>query len=271
MTPSQPVAALVLAGARPGEVDPVARAAGVPFKCLAPIAGRPMVERVVEALAELPTVARIVVVADPAARLDELPAIARLATEGRLTLHRPETTPATSGEAGLARAGGLPLLVTTADHPLLDRLILEAFLEPALASGAAVVVGLAPEWAVRAAAASTRRTWWRFADGRFSGANLFLLRGEAARPALAFWRRVEAERKRPWRIVRLLGPSNLALYASRLLTLEAAMARASRILGCRVAAVSIPIGVAAIDVDRPADLALAEAILTGRPVAGSPS
>jgi CTP:molybdopterin cytidylyltransferase MocA len=264
MTSSQPVAALVLAGTRPGEVDPVARAVGVPFKCLAPIGGRAMVERVVEALAELPTVARILVLADPAARLDELPAIARLATEGRLTLHRPETTPATSVEAGLARAEGLPLLVTTADHPLLDRLILEAFLEPALASGAAVVVGLAPEWAVRAAAASTRRTWWRFADGRFSGANLFLLRGEAARPALAFWRRVEAERKRPWRIVRLFGLGNLLLYVTGRLTLSRAMARASRRLGCTVAAVPIPIGEAAIDVDRPADLAHAEAILAGR-------
>ncbi|MCL6608761.1 MAG: NTP transferase domain-containing protein [Geminicoccaceae bacterium] len=271
MTPSQPVAALVLAGARPGEVDPVARAAGVPFKCLAPIAGRPMVERVVEALVELPTVARIVVVADPAARLDELPAIARLRSGGRLALRSPEPGLAASVEAGLAHTEGLPLLVTTADHPLLDRAILETFLGAALASGAALAVGVAPEPAVRAVAPSTRRTWWRFRDGRFSGANLFLLRGEAAHPVLAFWRRVEAERKRPWRIVRLFGPSNLVLYASRLLTLEAAMARASRILGCRVAAVSIPIGTAAIDVDRPADLALAEAILAGRPVAGSPS
>jgi len=264
MTPSQPVTALVLAGARPGEVDPVARAAGVPFKCLAPIAGRAMVERVVEALAELPTVARIVVMAEPAARLDELPAIARLRAGGRLALRSPEPGLAASVEAGLAHTEGLPLLVTTADHPLLDRLILEAFLEPALASGAAVVVGLAPEWAVRAAAASTRRTWWRFADGRFSGANLFLLCGEAARPALAFWRRVEAERKRPWRIVRLFGLGNLLLYASGRLTLSRAMARVSQRLGCTVAAVTIPIGEAAIDVDRPADLALAEAILAGR-------
>jgi CTP:molybdopterin cytidylyltransferase MocA len=271
MIPSQPVAALVLAGARPGEVDPVARAAGVPFKCLAPIAGRPMVERVVEALAELPAVARILVLADPAARLDELPAIARARSRGRLELRPPEATPSTSVRAGLEAAAGMPLLVTTGDHPLLERTMLEAFVHPALASGAAVVVGLAPEPAVRAVAPTTRRTWWHFRDGRFSGANLFLLRGEAARPALAFWRRVEGERKRPWRIVRLFGPWNLVLYASRLLTLEAAMARASRILGCRVAAVPIPIGAAAIDVDRPADLALAEAILAARPVAGSPS
>ncbi|BCX18029.1 MAG: hypothetical protein KatS3mg117_1711 [Geminicoccaceae bacterium] len=270
MNGAEALAALVLAGARPGEVDPVARAAGVPFKCLAPLAGRPMVAHVVDTLADRAAIRRILVLAEPEAGLERLPAIARLLAEGRLALRPPEASLSASVEAGLAHTEGLPLLVTTADHPLLDRAILEAFLAPALASGAAVVVGLAPEWAVRAAAPSTRRTWWRFADGRFSGANLFLLRGDAARPALAFWRRVEAERKRPWRIVRLLGLGNLLLYLSGRLTLARAMARASRTLGCSVAAVSIPIGEAAIDVDRPADLALAEAILARR-AARSPS
>lgn len=270
MSGAEALAALVLAGARPGEVDPVARAAGVPFKCLAPLAGRPMVEHVVETLAEAAAIRRILVLAEAEARLEQLPAIARLSAEGRLALRSPEASLSASVEAGLAQTEGLPLLVTTADHPLLDRAILDAFVGPALASGAAVAVGLAPEWAVRAVAASTRRTWWRFADGRFSGANLFLLRGDAARPALAFWRRVEAARKRPWRIVRLLGLGNLLLYLSGRLTLARAMARAARTLGCSVAAVSIPIGEAAIDVDRPADLALAEAILVRR-AARSPS
>ncbi len=268
MSPVVELRAVVLAGTRPGEVDPVARAAGVRFKCLAPVAGRTMVERVVGALAGLSGVTHIMVVADPSAGLERLPVIARELAAGRLALRAPEATPSTSVAAALGEAGDEPLLVTTADHPLLDRRILEAFLGPALSSGAAVVVGLAPEAAVRAAAPATRRTWWRFRDGRFSGANLFLLRGAAARPALAFWRRVEAERKRPWRIVRLLGIVDLLLYLGGRLTLAEAMARASRMLGCPVTAVSIPIGAAAIDVDRPDDLVLAEALLARR-AAGS--
>jgi len=266
--PAVQLRAVVLAGARPGEVDPVARAAGVRSKCLAPVAGRAMVERVVEALAGLPDLDRILLLADPSAGLERLAAIARELAAGRLALRTPETSPSASVAAALAEAGEEPLLVTTADHPLLDRPILEAFLDPALSSGAAVVVGLAPEAAVRVTAPSTRRTWWRFRDGRFSGANLFLLRGAAARPALAFWRRVEAERKRPWRIVRLMGFANLLLYLTGRLTLEQAMARASRMLGCPVTAVSIPIGAAAIDVDRPEDLVLVETLLARR-AAGS--
>ena len=42
--------ALVLAARRPGILDPLAKAVGVTHKCLAPINGRPMLERVIEAV-----------------------------------------------------------------------------------------------------------------------------------------------------------------------------------------------------------------------------
>ena len=61
-----PFTALVLAGSR-GPDDPVARAAGVAHKCLAPVAGVPMAVRVVQALAASPGIDRIAVaLEDPA-------------------------------------------------------------------------------------------------------------------------------------------------------------------------------------------------------------
>lgn len=265
------LAALVLAGSRSGEADPVARAAGVRAKCLAPVAGRPMVVRVVEALATTPRIGPILVVASPELGLERLAELVPHVATGRLLVRTPAESPAASLLEALDATGDRPMLVTTADHPLLTSTILGIFLRDAQASGADVAVGLAPAEAVLRTAPATRRTWWRFRDGRFSGANLFLLRGTAARPAILFWRRVEAERKRPWRIVRLFGLVDLVLYLSGLLTLSQAMARAARILGCGVAAVVIPIGEAAIDVDRPADLALAEALLAGRGHLGATS
>lgn len=268
MSPAAPLVAVVLAGERPGEVDPVARAAGVAAKALVPVAGRPMVERVVDALAATPGIGPIRLVARPEAGLLALPGLRALAAAGRLGLDPPAASPAASVAAALEAAGGAPLLVTTADHPLLTAALVAEFLEGARASGADLALGLAPAAAVLELAPHTRRTWWRFADGCWSGANLFRLAGPGARPALAFWRRVEAERKRPWRIVRLLGPLDLLLYLTRSLTLAAAMARASRRLGCCVAAVPLGAGEAAIDVDKPEDLVLAEALLS-RPAAAA--
>ena len=79
---------------------------------------------------------------------------------------------------------------------------------------------------------------------------------------------IERDRKRPWRLARAFGPALLLAYLSRLCTLEQAMALASRRLKARVAAVPIPIAEAAIDVDRPADLDLVEAILARREAGG---
>jgi CTP:molybdopterin cytidylyltransferase MocA len=74
--------ALVLAAGRPE--DPVALAAGVGHKALVPVAGVPMLQRVVEALRASGCVGRIVVSIDRAAVLAQCPALAREVEAGRL-------------------------------------------------------------------------------------------------------------------------------------------------------------------------------------------
>ena len=111
----------------------------------------------------------------------------------------------------------------------------------------------------------TRRTWLRFRDGAFSGCNLFLLaETEGAARAVGFWRRVEAERKRPLAMARLLGPLTLLRFALGRLALRDALDALERRCGARLAAVEMPFADAAVDVDKPADLALAEAALRAR-------
>ena len=122
---------------------------------------------------------------------------------------------------------------------------------------------------IRASYPDTRRTYLRFRDGGYSGANLFLLRTTAAARAIEFWRRIERDRKAPWRLARAFGPILLAAYLLRLTTLAQATALMSRRMGIRVAAVVMPTAEAAIDVDKPADLDLVESILARRDGVGS--
>lgn len=259
--------ALVLAGSRPGGVDPVAAMAGVRYKCMAPIGGRPMVERVLAVLAASSRIGQIVLVADPDCGAAGLPLAAELMAEGRLRIVPPAQTPATSVLAALDGIAHRPVLVTTADHALLDEAILHQFLSGAIASEADVAAGLASAEVILRDYPDTRRTFWKFRDGRFSGANLFALTTTSADAAVAFWRRVEAERKRPWRIVRLFGIGSLLLYLGRRLTLEGAFRRASATIGARVRPVVIGIAEAAIDVDKPSDVVLVEEILKRREAA----
>ena len=245
--------ALVLAGER-AEGDPMARAAGVALKAMLPVAARPMLTRVVDALRETPSIGRIVV---------SIPA-PEPATELGIEALMTEASPSLSVMAAIDRLAA-PLLLTTADHALLTPEIVQRFVDLATAKGDAdLIVGMVERATIERLVPETRRTYWRFKGGAYSGANLFLLKTPGARTAVAFWRRVETERKRPWRIVRAFGPRLLFGYFFGRLSLEAAMARASERLGCRVRSVTLPFAEAAIDVDKPADLALVERLLQNR-------
>jgi len=255
-----PFDALVLAAARSGP-DPVAAAAGVSHKALAPVAGMAMLERVLIALRASDCVGRIEVVAEPGAAFDAAPALAaamRAAEAGRLAS---AGSPAASVLAALeAGPPWRPRLVVTADHALLNPGMIARFCA-GVPAGADLATALAPAATVLAAYPDAVRTLIRFSDGPFSGCNLFALcRPDAAR-AVRVWLDVELHRKRPWRLVRALGPGYLARYLAGTLDSAAAMRRLSAVLGARAERVELPIAEAAIDIDKPADLALAERIL----------
>lgn len=243
--------AVVLAGSRPGAPDPVAEAEGVAHKVLATVAGQTLLERVVRALGEA-GIADIVVSANH-------PAVE--AEARRLGAALLPTARGPSDSVGLAfERFGPPLLVTTGDHPLLEAAWIRE-LAAGTPDDADVSLMLAERARVEAAAPDTRRTWLTFADGRWSGCNLFLLASPAAARAIAAWKQVEADRKRPWRIARRLGVGTLWSYWRGKLTLVEAISRLGRTLGVKAALVPASDGRAAIDVDRPADLALVRRLL----------
>ena len=255
--------ALVLAGARRAEADPVARAARVPHKALAPVAGRPMIAHVLEALGNSAAFEAIHIVLDDAALLrgPELETLLR-----ELPVEFATSRDSVSDSvAGVFLRTGPPLFVTTADHPLLTAEILREFLDRAERAGGDVAVGLVEAGAFARLHEPGRRTWLRFGRRRFTGANLFLLRTTRAQRALDFWRRVERERKRPWRLAAAFGPRLLLGYLLHRWALEEAFVRASARIGVDLRPVVLPRAEAAIDVDRPEDLALAERILERRP------
>jgi len=261
--PSPTITAIVLAGSR-GPADPVAAAAGVSHKALAPVAGVPMLARVLATLAAVPRIGRVVVLIERPDLVREHPAFARFRDRDWLTVVPAAPSPSRSVLAALDLPSmPAPCLITTADHPLLTPAMVEHFWA-ALPTDADAAVGLARAEIIQAAYPETRRTYLRFRDGATSGCNLFALRTPAARAVVTFWRRVEQDRKQPWRMIRLLGPGLLLAYALRRLTLEAALRALGRRTSTTLAAVDLPFADAAVDVDRPGDLTLAEAILAQR-------
>lgn len=244
--------ALVLAGSR-GGVDPVAAYGGASHKALIQLGGETLLARVVGALRAAGATRIAVISSHPEVRAE----IGRLGAEAL----DEAAGPSLSVKTGAAHLG-TPLVVTTADHALLRPEWITRFLADT-PPDADVTVLVAARPTVEAAAPGTKRTWLKLADGDWSGCNLFYLANDRSLSVIDLWRRVEAERKRPWRMAQILGPAMLLRYLLRRLSLRDAATRLGALANVRAAIVETPYGLASVDVDKPADLDLVRQIVGG--------
>ena len=249
--------AIVLAGSRPG-FDAFAAEHGTDLKALIPVGGVPMVARPVTALLQSRDIACVRVLAQQPDRIAEA-----LPKDHRLSVGPSGPTIASTLDAILSDPETrFPLLVTTADHALLDEAMVAEFC--ARSAGADVAVGLVERRPLMSRLPETQRTWLKFRGGAYSGANLFAFGGPKAAQAVALWRSVEQDRKKGWRMIAALGPAVLLGAVLRIQTLDATLATLSRRLGVSIRRVELSNPLAAVDVDKPADHALVTAILEGR-------
>lgn len=256
------VTALLLAGSRPG-TDPLAQAAGVPVKPLAPVAGEPMINRPARALLAHPGIARLLILTQQPDLYAAHPATAWLADHPDVRFHPSGAGIASTLMDMLDRSDApYPLLVTTADHVLLDGAMLDQFI--AEAAGADIAVAMVERATLLARYPQSRRTWLKFRDGWWSGANLFWFGSGRARAVIALWQEVEQDRKKGWKILAAFGPVALLGALSRILTLRGGIARMGRRFGLTARLVAMARPEACIDADKVEDVALIEQILAMR-------
>lgn len=245
--------ALILAGSRAGDGGAEVFG-GASHKALIELEGQPLLGRVATALREAGA-HMIAVSCDDGAVADFARSLGL------------EVLPTASGPSGSVLYAfehlGTPLLVTTADHALLSADWVKEVIDGTPAQ-ADLGVMLANREAVEQAMPGSKRTYLRFADGSWSGCNLFFLRSDRAREAIVLWQRIEADRKRPLRIVRRLGLGTLLRYLFGRLTLQQTLSRLGKSIGVKPMLVSASNGLAAVDVDKPEDLADVRALLSGQ-------
>ncbi len=259
-TEQQLFTAIVLAADRE-TANPVAEAAGVRCKSLAPIDGIPMVLRVLEALSSSSMVGKKLLCGPPRDILDQEPELNDYVTSGKAVWMENQATPSLSAYGAMKpMPQKSAILLTTSDHALLTPKIVDHFCHEAQGSGCDVVVALARHETVMAAYPETSRTAYRFKDGRYCSCNLFAFLTPQARTVPSFWRRIEQQRKNPLRVISALGWITVLRYLAGNLALPEAMDRISRRLGCKAGFVVIPYPEAAIDVDSAEDWRLVQQI-----------
>jgi GTP:adenosylcobinamide-phosphate guanylyltransferase len=242
----------------------MASAYSVSHKCLVEVGGVPMLARVLATLRVHPAVGRIGVSIESEALVEQ--AIGPL-PEDVFVIPSKSSAAASAAAALDCRELTHPVLLTTADHVLLDRAMLDHFLAQSAAQPADLTVGLARAETILAAHPATKRTFLRLGPDRVSGCNLFGLMSPKAARAVAFWQTVEKNRKRPWRLIAAFGAVPLLRYGFGRVDLETAFRLGSRRLGLDARPVLMPFAEAAIDVDKPDDKVLCDEIFRAREAA----
>jgi GTP:adenosylcobinamide-phosphate guanylyltransferase len=246
---TSPITAIILAGNRPGK-DPVAEAAGVACKSFAPIGGRPMVHRVLDALTDARQVGPRILCGPSQSLIAHEPELKSRLERGEVKWIASHSTPSLSTYHALqAFPDNKPVLVTTADHALLTPKIVDYFCDEARRLPCDVAVGLTEYDGVIAAFPETRRTAIKFKDGAYSGCNLFVFLNPRSDRAAQFWRRIEQERKKPLRMMRILGWWTILRYLLGRISLDDGLEKLSNKMQISVRAVLLPFPQAAIDVD----------------------
>ncbi len=259
------VTALVLAASRKGADDPVARQAGVSHKCLAPIAGRVMLERVIDSLIDSGCVDEIWISIETA---DHLRATERL--KGWLEAGRIHWAPSEGNLADSVLAAArripepFPLLVLTGDNALQTPELVRDFVSAFLESEEDVAIGFTREEVVKREFPDVGLAYHRLRDGGWSATNLYGLRNERALRSVEVFRSGGQFGKRHWRILKSCGIMPFLLYKLRATTLDGLIRRVGRNLGVTATIVELDYPYGPIDVDNPSFFAISERALRAR-------
>lgn len=248
--------AVILAGDRTRQ-DALREYSGVSCKALIRVAGVPMVHRVIGALRGAGNIARIGLSGPESQDVQSDAELSEWVASGTIDWSPPQGSPSTSAyQAMQALPDDVPVLITTADHPLLSSEIVDRFCDDSRASECDVLVGLAPHDLILRSYPGIRKTVLKFRDNEYCGCNLFAFMSPRGRGVADFWRRIENERKKPLLLIGLLGIFAVLRYRMGWLSLDSALKLLSKRLDLRVGAVILPYADAAIDVDSVADYRL---------------
>ena len=264
MTKTDQFTAVVLAADRTAN-DPIAVEAGVACKAFAPVAGTPMIVRVLDALEASGMVKTIILCGPPKSLLPDCPELEERIRTGRAVWLPNLDSPSRSANSALAQIDQeVPVLLTTADHALLTPAIVQYFLRKSQSSNSDALVGVVKHEDIAAAFPEAKRTVIKLRDGGVCGCNLYAFLNPHGRGLVSFWRRAEDLRKRPWRLIaETFGFVTVFYYLLGILTVERGLNTVAVKTGIRVKPVFLPYPEAGVDVDKVEDMLLAESVLAG--------
>ncbi|MDH5506439.1 MAG: nucleotidyltransferase family protein [Anaerolineae bacterium] len=253
--------ALVTAGGIPEPGDPLYEYTQGQSKSLLDMAGKPMVQWVLDALGGAKLVDRIVIVG-----LDE---------SSGLTCAKPLAyVPNQGGMIANIRAGtekiqelnpeGEYILIAASDIPTITPEIVDWAIETALESNHAMYYNAIERSVMEARFPGSNRTYTSLKGIQVAGGDLNVLASWTVVAQEGLWDRLQAVRKNPLKQAALVGIDTLLMILFRIVDLDGAARQATKRLGFPCRAILCPHAEIGMDVDKPHQLELLRADLAQR-------
>lgn len=247
------VDAIVLAGGEGAVIDPT-----VAIKGLVPIAGKPMIEWVVDALRAAETVAEVAVV---------VPSTHDLGDWTR-KVDRLVVSDASFIENAIAGAEAFEndrcVLAATGDLPALTPEAIDDFVRRSLEAAAEFSYPLVRAEDMEAQFPGSQRTYVKVAGGPVTGGNMMVLSAGLVKRNRQIGQRLFDTRKSPVAMARVIGIPFIFKYLTGRLRVEDVERKMEQLLGARCAAIYTGYASIGADVDKPIDVVVAERVLYQR-------
>ena len=249
------VDAVILAGS-PND-GPLKDCSQADYEALIKIGERPMVDYVLEAVVQSPSINQMVLVG-----VEEI----RRQFDGRTLLHvLPGENPVASVLNGVkALPGDKRILLATADIPLITSEAIEDFIQACAVTQADFYYPIVSRTINENRYPTVKRTYVSLKEGVFTGGNLFLVNPQIIDRCALWAEEMVTLRKSPVRLCRRLGLNFMFKFLCRCLTISELEDKVSHLLGIRARAVITSYPEIGVDVDKPNDLHTVTEILEGK-------
>jgi molybdopterin-guanine dinucleotide biosynthesis protein A len=228
-------------------------------KALLDIAGKPMVQWVLDALGQAQSVDRVVVIG--------------LTDKTGLTCRKPVQYIGSEGkmlaniQAGTTKVKELNpkaeyVLFATSDIPSLTGPMVDWAVNTAMQSKHDIYYSVIPRQVMEERFPTSRRTFVQLKDLEACGGDLHIARAAIVGEHSEFWERLIEARKNPAAQARLLGFDIIFRFLTRQLTAEDVIRRVAQRLGLKGRALMSPFAEIGMDVDKPHQLEILRADLT---------
>ncbi|HHW91646.1 MAG TPA: NTP transferase domain-containing protein [Firmicutes bacterium] len=217
-----------------------------PYEALIPLAGKPMVEYVLDALQESPSISRIIVVGPASLAKLQIP---KLTTVVESTISVMDNL-----RLGLEQVSGEKyVLLATSDIPLLTAAAVEDFIARSRDQEGDLFYSIVDKKTNENYFSGIQRTYVKLKDGTFTGGNLFYFHPRIARSCWSFAEEMVNLRKEPLKMCARLGFFFILRLLAGKLTIADLERRVEKLLAIKAKAVISPYPGVGIDIDKPAD------------------